>query len=40
MLSLSLPKLIFEYILSVSHMNHFDVFDAYELFWVTLSYSF
>lgn len=40
MLSLSLLKLIFEYILYISHMNHFDLFHAYELFWVTLSYSF
>lgn len=35
MLSLSPPKLIFEYIVSISHVNHFYIFHPYELFWVT-----
>lgn len=38
--SLSLPKLIVEYILSILHVNHFDIFHAYKLFWISLSCSF
>lgn len=37
---LNLSKLIFEYVLTILHMVHFDIFHAYKLFWTSLSCSF